>query len=225
MSLKKYFPDFQFSGNKVSPDELDMYDQYAVIFPGTSQTAIGTTAVGTSTQAKALVLINAVPDYPRNLFASCSGSNDLGGTFVVNGFDQFGQTISESIGFATVVSPGTSAVGSKIFAKVTSGTWTFAAGSAGSGTPKLGVAYGGTAGSTSWFGLPIKIGAVSDVKRITITKNFVPTTLNGGTVNSTIVSTTTHAFAGTANIGTADTFVVTAKSTYDSSQEVNNAGL
>ena len=67
--------------------------------------------------------------------------------------------------------------------------------------------------------------AVADVKRITITKNFVPTTLNGGTIDSTIVSVAKQAFAGTASIGTADTFVVTVKTTYDSSQEVNNAGL
>jgi hypothetical protein len=225
MGLKQYHPEFAFSGAQVDTDEIDMYVQYEVYAPGTSQTAIGTTAVGTSTQAKALVLINAVPDYPRNLFVTCSGSNDLGGTFVVNGKDQFGGTITESIGFATVVSPGTSAVGSKIFGAVTSGTWTFAAGSAGSGTPKLGVAYGGTAGSTAWFGLPVRIGTVSDVKSISITKNFVPTTLNGGTIDSTIVSTSRHAFAGTAVLGTVDSFSVTLKSTYNNVGSSKIAGL
>lgn len=229
MSLKKYFPDFQFGGNKVSADEIDQYVTYRVDNPTTSATWIGTTAVGTSTQAKALVLINKVPDYPRNLFVTTSGSNDLGGTFVVNGKDQFGQTITESIGFGTVVTPGTSAIGTKIFAEVTSGTWTFAVGSAGSGTPKLGVAVGGTAGSLATFGLPVKIGAVSDVKRITWLKTAagpgVVTTLDGGTISSSLVSTSKHSFNGTAALGTADTFIVTIKSTYDSSQEVNNAGL
>lgn len=223
--LKKHFPDFQFSGNQVTSDEMDVYQQYVVAFPGTSQTWVGTTAVGTSTQSKALVLINKYPDYPRTLFFTISGSNDLGGSITVNGKDQFGGTIQETIGFGTVVSPGTSAVGTKVFAEVTSGTVTLAVGSAGSGTPKLGLAYGGTAGSTNWFGLPVKIKAVGDVKRITHLKNFVATTLNGGTVDSTIVSVANHAFTGTANLGTADLFVVTVKSTYDSSQEVNNAGL
>lgn len=225
MSLKKYFPDFQFSGNKVSPDEIDQYTQYTVTFPTTSATWVGTTAVGTSTQAKALVLINAKLDFPRNLFVTTSGSNDLGGTFVINGKNQFGQSITESIGFGTVVTPGTSAVGTKVFANVDSGTWTFAAGSAGSGTPKLGVAVGGTAGSVATFGLPVKIGAVTDVKSITHLKNFVATTLDGGTISSSLVGTANHTFNGTAALGTADVFVVTIKSTYDSSQEVNNAGL
>lgn len=212
--LKDNFPEVQFAGKQVDPDEISYPLQYVVYAPGTSQTAIGTTAVGTSTQSKALVLINKVPDYPRNLFFTLSGSADIGGSITVNGKDQFGATQSETIGFATVVSPGTSAVGTKIFGEVTSGTVTFATMAAGSGTPKLGVAYGGTAGSTALFGLPVKIGAVADVKRITITKNFVPTTLNGGTVDSTIVSTTTHSFSGTAVLGTADSFVVTVKSTY-----------
>lgn len=227
--LKNHFPDFQFSGNQVASDEMDVYQQYIVTNPTTSATWVGTTAVGTSTQVKALVLINKNLDYPRSLFVTASGSNDIGGTFVINGKDQFGATISETIGFGTAASPGTSEVGTKIFAQVTSGTWTFAAGSAGSGTPKLGVAVGGTAGSLAQFGLPVKIGAVSDVKSITWLKTAagpgVNTTLNGGTISSTLVNTTNHSFNGTTPLGTADTFVVTIKSTYNSAGEANNAGL
>ncbi len=219
--LKKFFPDVRFSGNQATPDELDRYESYIVAYPGTSLTYVGTCAAGTNAQAKPLVLINANLDYPRNLRYSVVGTNDVGGTWTVNGKDQFGAAISETVGSGTVAqgTPAFDTAGTKIFALVSSGTFTFAAGSAGSGSAQLGVAYGGTAGTTAYFGLPTKIAAVSDVKRITIVKNNVNTTLGGGTISSTVVGTTNHTFNGTAVLGTADMFIVTLKSTYNAESD------
>lgn len=213
---------------QVTPDEMDQYMQYVVIHPGTAHNAVGTAAVGTSTQTKAFVITNLRPDYPRNLLFDLSGSNDIGGTATINGFNQFGDPITESIGFGTKVSPGTQASGSQIFAQVVSGSVTFAAGSAGSGTPVLGYSnVAGTAGVGTalgcLFGLPSKIQKVSDVKSITWDNNTTTTALLGGTVGtSTLVKTASHSFVGTAAPALTSIYVVTLKPTWDNSSRGRN---
>lgn len=208
---------------QITPDEIDRYEIYHVIHPGTAHNAIGTAAVGTSGQTKAFVITNLRPDYPRNLLFDLSGSNDIGGTATVNGFDQFGNAQTEAIGFGTSASPGTQASGSKIFAEVISGSVTFAVGSAGSGTPVLGYAnVAGTAGTGTalgcLFGLPTKIASVNDVKSITWDNNTTTTALLGGTVGtSTLVKTAQHAFVGTAAPALTSIYTVTVKSTWDNS--------
>ena len=137
--LKKWLPDIRFAGNLVTPDEIDRYEQYVVAFPGTSQTYVGTCAAGTNAQAKALVIINKTLDYPRNLYYGVVGTNDVGGSWTVNGKDQFGASIAETVGSGTVAAgtPAYMKAGTKIFAEVSSGTFTFAVGSAGSGSARL----------------------------------------------------------------------------------------
>jgi len=220
--LKKYFPDVRMGGNQVAPDEIDRYEHYMVVFPGTSLTWVGTCAAGTQTQSKPLVIINANLDYPRNLAYSVVGTADIGGTWTVNGKDQFGNLVTESVGSGTVAAgtPAFNKAGTQIFSVVTSGTFTFGTSSGqGSGSAQLGVAAGGTAGSLALFGLPTKIAAVSDVKRLTHLQNFVNTTLGGGTVTSTVVGTANHTFNGTAALGSADVFMVTIDTTYNSENE------
>lgn len=212
-------------GFKVSYDEMDSEVQYSILFPGTSNTWFGTTAVGTQGQSKALVVINKNADYPRNVKVSVAGSSGstVGGTFILNGKDQFGNTIQESIVLSTVADGGTRA-GTKVFAEVSSGTFNFSSTmDAGPGTPQVGQAGGGTAvGSLqAYFGLPVKLGAVSDVKRITWINNATPTTFLGGTVPSTglsgtatVIGTAQSTFSGTANIALTDKFVITVRSSY-----------
>jgi len=221
MALKKYFPDVRMGGNLVSPDEVDRYETYYVISPTTSATWVGTTAGGTQTQARALVLINQNLDYPRNLLYGVVGTADIGGTWVVNGKDQFGRSVTETVGSGTVAAgtPAFAKAGTQIFAQVTSGTFTFATSAGqGNGSARLGVAIGGTAGSTAYFGLPTKIGGTSDVKRIAWVKENVMTTLNGGTVGA-LVGTAYHTINGTAALGGTETYIVTYKSTYNSENE------
>lgn len=216
--IKTEVTSVRFNKNRVTPDEMDRYETYVVTNPTSSATWVGTAAGGTKGESKALVLINTMLDYPRNLLYSVVGTNDLGGTWTINGLDQFGVSITESVGSGTVAAgtPAFALAGTKIFSKVTSGTYVHAAGgSVGLGSARIGVAVGGTAGSTATFGLRTKIASVSDVRSITHSKNFVVTTLDGGTISSTLVGTTNHTFNGTAALGTADTFTVTIRPTWN----------
>lgn len=218
--LKQHMPDFQFSGNRVTPDEIDRYDRYYVINPSVDPQWFGTTAVGTSTQAKPLVVINALADYPRNLLGAVSGSAGLGGTWVVNGKNQFGVSQSESLAIGSAVNGGTTA-GTKVFASVSSGTFTFRTSAAGSGTPTLGVAV--TAAGVL-LGLPDQIKSTADVKAITWSKAGTSTTLNGGTIGG-YVSVANSSFRGTADIAVTDVYSVLYRSTYDRQGTVNQAAL
>ncbi|MEK9208155.1 MAG: hypothetical protein AAB922_06735 [Patescibacteria group bacterium] len=225
--FKQYEPYVRFNAAKITPDEMDRYEQYYVIDPTTSATWVGTAAAGTNTEAKALVLINANLDYPRNLLYSVVGTNNVGGTWSINGKDQFGNVVTESVGSGTAAAgtPAFAVSGTKVFSQVTSGTFTFAVGSAGNGSARIGVAVGGTAGSTCYFGLPTKIAAVSDVKIIAWSKENVQTTLDGGTVSSTLVGTTNHTFNGTAALGGTEKFVVTLRPTFNNENSGNMANL
>lgn len=216
--LKDRFPEFAFGGYKVSPDEMDRYDVYGIHNPSTSATWFGTAEAGTSTQAKTLVITNILADYPRNLAGGVAGSAAMGGTFVVNGISQFGETIQETITIGTAANGGTTA-GTLVFAEVTSGTFTFTSGAVGNGTPTLGVS---TVGTSVIFGLPAKIASTSDVKSITWINGTVATALNGGTISS-YVNTSVHGFRGTANVTASDRFQVWYKPTYDNSGKDNMA--
>lgn len=221
--FKKHFPEVQFGNAKITPDEIDRYEQYVVINPTTSATWFGTAAGGTSTQAKALVITNRLADFPRNLLYSVVGTADMGGTWVVNGKDQFGSTITETVGSGTAAAgtPVFAIAGTKIFAQVTSGTFTVATGAVGNGSARLGAAIGTSTTAKYWLGLPDKIASTADVKAISWSKEFVSTTMNGGTIGAQI-SATTHAFTGTAIMGGTESFTVLYKPTYNAEAEGNN---
>ena len=210
--------NYQFvqAGGQVTPNEIDRYERINTGILSTSATWVGTAAGGTSTEAKALVLINRILDYPRNLLYSAVGTNDMGGTWVVNGFDQFGQPITETVANGTVAAgtPAFTVAGTKIFASVTSGTFTVTTGAVGLGSARLGVAVG-TAGTTAFkLGLLTKIAGSTDVKAIGWVKENVPTTLGGGTIGA-YVDATNHAFTGTAIMGGTESYNVLLKTTFD----------
>lgn len=220
--LKDNFPGVfaKDTGYGVTPDEMDMYRKYDVIFPTTSITWFGTTAAGTAGAAKAYVVINKTADYPRNVAAAVEGTADMGGVWVINGKNQFGESITETITVGTAANGGTVA-GTKIFAEVLSGTCTIAATGVGNGTPKLGV---DTTGTTLLFGLPDKIASTADVKAITWAKENVVTTLNGGTIGA-YVDTTQHGFRGTADLAGTEVYSVLYKPTYNASGQAVQANL
>lgn len=223
--LKKYFPDVQFGANKVTPDEIDRYETYDVTFPSTSATWVGTAAGGTADQAKALVLINTTTDYPRNLLYSVVGTNDMGGTWVVNGEDQFGSSVTETVALATAAAgtPAVAVAGTTCFASVSSGTFTVDGNAVGNGSARLGLAIGTSATAKFWLGLPTKIGAATDVKTIAWSSEFVQTTVNGGTVTgTTFVNTSNHAISNDSIMGGTETFTVIFKPTYDAQEDGNN---
>ena len=194
MALKKYYPDITFSGNKVTPDEMGFDQQYIVSNPSIDAQWFGTmTAAGTST-IRAWVGINTIADYPRNMrFVLAGSAAGMSGTSVVNGLDQFGSAVTESLGVTSASNGGTT-VGTQIFAQFTSGTVTMGT-AVGSGTPQLGV---GTAGTTTLFGLPARLGGTTDIKNITGSFNGVGTATAGtfvfGGTPSSAANTAMHAF-------------------------------
>jgi len=222
--LKQYYPDFQMPAtrNRVTPDEIDQYRNYHVVYPSTSVSWFGTAAAGTAGQAKALVVLRRNSDAVagRNLAGIVLGSSDMGGTWTVNGKDQFGVSISETITVGTAANGGTTA-GTKVFAQVSSGTVTFATAALGNGTATLGV---DTIGTTVLFGLPDKIASTADVKAISWTTEFTATTINGGTVGA-YVQTATHSFRGTANVAGTQTYQVMYRPTLSLEASNNQAAL
>ncbi len=221
--LSEFDPAFQM-GARVTPNELDRYEFVNTGVLSISSTWVGTAAGGTSTQAKDLVLINTLLDYPRNLLYGQVGTNDMGGTWVVNGYDQFGAGVTETVGNGTVAAgtPAWAKAGTTIFAKVTTGTFTTATGAVGAGSPQLGVAIG-TAGTTAFkLGLLTKIASTADVKAITWVKSSVVTTLNGGTIGG-YVDATNHAFTGSAIMAGTEAYTVMVKPSWSNAQKTNLA--
>jgi len=221
MSFKKFQPEVRFNGEKIDPDEINRVETYTIACPY-AETAgsafVGTAAAGKSGDAAGgFVILNQQLDYPRNLkltIVNTAGSLNAG-TVAVTGKDQFGQTISENIGYALGTATQGKA-GTKIFSKVTAATITWGTGQVQNGTPYLGVAGGTESGSNVyWLGLPVRIGAASDVIGLSYAKNFVTQVLNAGTP-SALIDTVNHSFTGTVALGTADFFHVRILSTYNS---------
>jgi len=221
--------DYAFAQAKeqVTPDEIDQYMIYNVNNPSLSATYIGTVA-GTQTASAALVLSSIKPDYPRNLLYGIVGTADVGGSITAVGKDQFGAVIRETVGSGTVAAgtPAFAIAGTKIFAEVTAATVTFATSSGqGNGTARIGLAIGTAATALYRLGLPTKIGAVSDVKRITWTSQSVGTAINGGTIGTAQIDMTNHAFLGQTIMAGTETFQFTIKTTHDNSGKPNLTSL
>lgn len=218
--LKKHYPDITFSGNQVTPDELDRYEIYHVANPSVDPTWFGT-ATGTQTVTSALGVINQLADYPRNMvFAVAAAAGSArGGIITVNGKDQFGGTIQE-IGTIAPATGGGTIAGTKVFSEFTSGSAAFGTGDAGPGTARIGVAIGTSTTLQHVFGLPNKVKSTADVKSIVWINNGTATGLANGTAVGTLVGTALHSFRGTAIVTITDRFVVRMKSSYDASNDL-----
>lgn len=223
--LKKYFPDVQMGANKATPDELDRYETYVVTYPSISATYVGTSAGGTASQAKAIVLSEIRTDFPRNLLYGVVGTNDFGGSWVLNGKDQFGASVTETVALATAAAgtPNASLVaGTACFSEISSGTFTATSDSVGLGSARVGVAVGTGATNKFWLGLPTKIGGTADVKTITWSAECVPTTVNGGTYSTSFINATNHAIGNDSIMAGTEVFTVTYVPTYDAQSDGNN---
>jgi hypothetical protein len=147
MPLKRHYPDIRFSGNLVTPDEIDRYEQYQVINPAISATFFGSATAGTVSQAVTVGLGNTVADYPRNVDLVFTGSASVSGTATVTGKDQFGASITETISQAQGTQEAAVVSGTKVFAEVSACTVAMGTGVVGTGTVSLGV---GTVASTDY---------------------------------------------------------------------------
>jgi hypothetical protein len=196
----------------VTPDEIDRYEQYQVLFPAVSATFFGSATAGTVNQTATIGLGNTVADYSRNVRAAFTGSASVSGTVSVTGRNQFGEAITESLGLAQGTQTSGGANGTSIFAEISAASVTFGTGVVGTGTVSLGVA---TAGTAARFGLPTKIASTDDVKAITWINAGLPTAINGGTI-AAYVDTSNHSFAGTATLAGTMCYSVLFKTTYQS---------
>lgn len=209
-------------GAQVTPDEMDRFEVMTLLNPSLSAVQIGT--VSSATANAAFVLDNIRPDYPRTLLVSILGvAGGMGGTVTLNGFDQFGQPVTDTVGFGSANGGGSVAT-SNIYSRVTNGTIVGLAGLGGTavGTARIGYAVGTATGLVAKFGLPTKIAAVSDVRRITYTSQGVGgTALNGGTIDSTLVDVTKSAFIPNRILAGTEVYQVAIKSTFDNSGKPN----
>lgn len=207
------------SGWQVSPDEIDMDHQYVIMNPSVSATYFGTVS---SASAAALVLDQTRADYPRNVLVTALGvAGGMGGTAVVNGKNQFGETIQESIGFGSAAGGGTTA-GTKVFAQVTSGTFTpQGLGGTAIATVSLGVVIGTVMLPT--FGLPARLGGTSDIKAVTWLDADVSKMTNAASHAKVDRSAITIEVAG--GIAAADSFMVYYRPTFNSAGSAKTAKL
>lgn len=222
MAIKNFQPAVAFSGAKITSDELGWDQQYIVVNPSIDSAWFGTTAIGSAALQKAyvanIVTARGYADYPRNAayaVAAAAGSTH-GGTWTVNGIDQFGSAVSETVTLATATGGGTTN-GTQVFSKINSGTFSFInENGTSAGTPKVGVAILGT---TALFGLPSRIGATTDIKYIGGNLLGVGTQTNGTQVfdgtPSSAAMLAQHAFKAPVAVpaGTC-TYVVRYRSSY-----------
>lgn len=214
MSFKIFEPGLRFGGQGVSPDEMDAYQVYNVNNPVTALlgvAAVGTAAVSGTSGTTTLVVTSKYPDYPRNIaFAVIGTGGGMSGTLTINGFDQFGSAITESIGVGTADNGGTTS-GTKVFGQFSSGTIVLGT-AVGNGTTNVRF----VAGTDCLFGLPVKIGAATDVIHYGHTTGTGMVNIGGGTAIGSLVNTTVHAFRPFAAFVGTSFFNVWVRSTFNS---------
>lgn len=224
--LKERHYDLVQGGIKATPDEIDRYETYVITNPGLGAAALGT--VTSATANPAFVFDNIKPDYPRNVLFSILGvSGGVGGTARIVGTDNYGVRQVETLAVGSANGGGTVA-GTISYAILTAATLTGIDGLGGTavGTARLGYAIGTAAGVVARFALPTKIGAITDVKRITYTSQGVGgTALNGGTIAAANVGLTNQEFLPGRVMAGTETYVITIQSTYDNSGKPRMANL
>ena len=223
MSFKRSQPGLRFNANeRVSPDEMDAYTVYNVNNPVTGLlgvASVGTMAVGGTAGTTVLVVLNKYPDYPRNVAFAYTGTGvGMAGTFTLNGEDQFGSAITESIGFGSADNGGTTS-GTRVFGKFLSGTAILGT-AVGNGTPTVRF----TAGTDCRFGLPVKIGATTDVVHYGHTVGTGMVSIGGGTAIGSLIATRDHSFRPFAAFVGTSFFNVWVKSTFNSEADIVTRG-
>jgi hypothetical protein len=173
--FKKSQPGLRFSAEKITPDEIDAY-KVINMRPAINEAWWASAGTAGTSAVVACVVINRLPDYPRNINFAIAGSHgSIVGTLVANGKDQFGSTITETLVFARANNGGT-IVGTKVFAQFTSGTVSY--GTVGAGTPKIGF----VPGTDCLLGLPYKLSGTNDVVQLGYNIGTGAVSYGGGTI-------------------------------------------
>ena len=198
----------------VTPDEVDRYEVVTISAPGIN-TAWWASAGTAGTAAEvACVLISEIADWPRNVRFALAGTGvGMAGSLDLVGVDQFGGSVSETLGFGSADNGGT-VVGTKVFAAVNSGTLRYGT-AVGNGTPAIGF----VTGTNCLFGLPLKIGGTTDVVLLSQAVGTGAVAYNGGTVAG-FVNTAYHAIRPAATITGTTVINVWVNPTYKSDNTI-----
>ena len=204
---------------------MDEYVYTNIYYPTASASWFGTAAAGSATQTKEFVMLQQQADYTRTplLTITCASGTITSGTCYLTGTDQFGYAQTEEI--SALGTSGVTRAGTKIFKTISAGSLVLAnTGAQGTAlaTATLGAAIGTAANQVARFGLGYKVGAASDVKMVSWINNGTATGITAGTVISTLVSATTHSFAGTKIVAATDVYTVQAIPTYNAEAETKN---
>jgi hypothetical protein len=222
MSLKRAQPGLRFALGEyaVTPDEMDRYEVYNITSPDClNQWAVGTTLVNGTSSQRAIIFNTILADYPRNLECVLLGTHgNMNGTFIINGFDQFGNAITENFAITNATNGGTT-TGTKVFAAFRSGTCV-AGTFVGNGTAKIGY---GTAATTTLFGLPVEIGGTADVVKYSWNVGTGSINVNGGTIGA-YVGTQFHCVLAPSTVVGSLAAQVWIKSTYNAEDSKITAG-
>ena len=192
----------------VTWDEMDAYRALS-IQPAINVRWWASAGTAGTASAIALVVVNRLPDWPRNVNFILAGTGvGMAGSLDFNGKDQFGNTITETLGFGSADNGGT-VVGTKVFAQFDSGTLRYGT-AVGNGTPQIGL----VPGTACLLGLPDKINGTTDVVHLGFSLGTGAVTYGGGTI-AAFVNSPMHAIRPAAALdGTAEV-VVWYKSNYD----------
>ena len=185
--------------------DLQAYKFYYILKPDVATNSI-VAAEDVSSDVTACTLAKTTLDYPRNLLYTLTdnSSDTLEAIFTTVGYDQFGKLVTEVVEVDYNVSATTD--GSQIFSEIVSiaidGT-----NNTTSDTADVGVSITTDVAS---FGLPNKIGAVTDVKAVTLVNNGVVEMQN---IDSTSVVVARHCFRPEQTVEIIDDYVIRYKTT------------
>jgi len=212
MSFKVFEPALRFNitNYAITPDEQDAYQVYTVVNPAADTAYFFLGTAGTS-KVQPGTWLSVCPDYPRNLHWSIAGTGvGMQGTAIINGKNQFGDSITETYSFGSIDTGGT-VIGTKIFAQITSGTFYYGT-AIGAGTLRLGV---GTGGTTTKFGLPTKVGGTGDLLLYSFGSQSTPVKVGLGTLGAWLDATDHSVLAAKDIVGSTTHLSVWYKPSYN----------
>ena len=186
--------------------DLEAKNRYMILKPEIGTGVVVSTEDISGGDVAACTLVRTELDYPRNLLYTLSDASGdtLEGSFTVIGTDQFGEVVTETV---TVDYDAAAAVaGTQIFATITSVEFHDSANAAASDTASVGVAI---AADVASFGLPNKIGAVTDIIGINWIDGGVSKVQN---IDSTSIVVARHCFRPEQTVVAADDYIITYKS-------------
>lgn len=215
--IKTWLPEIKTYHQGVTADEMDMY-RVVTFRPATNAVWWASAGTAGTSSATAMVMINRLADTPRNVrFALIGSASGMAGSLDVVGRDQFGGSITETLGFASADNGGT-VVGTKVFLQVDSGTLRYGT-AVGNGTPNIGF----VTGTNCLLGLPDRLGGTTDVVHLGHAIGTGAVSYGGGTI-AAFVDKPMSAIRPAATLDGTTTITCWYKPTYNAEAVATNAG-